>query len=641
MHKILINTVLALSVISLASCDGFLNIVPDNVATIDNAFTLRTNAEKYLFTCYSYLPPVNSLDKNPALEGGDEMMVCLQARGEVTKSVGGWRIRNGEQNATTPYCDYWTGANTGMDLYQGIRDCNIFLENIHKVPDMLQGEKDQWINEVKFLKAYYHFYLTRMYGPVPIMDKNLGIDASIEEVHVYRNTLDECFDYIVGLLDEVLASNCLPNKIESEASDLGRITVGIVKAIKAQVLVYAASPLFCGNTDYVGYKDNRGVEIFCPHKTDEEKRLRWEKAAQACKEAIEFLENGANGGHKLYTYDLNEYNASEDIQQILTLRNKFSEPWTSEVIWAYTKSRVKSMQDWALPVNCLGKCQAYQGVLSVPLKITELFYTKNGVPINEDKNWDYDGRNSLRTGTMAERVFMQPSYETVASQYDREYRFYADLAFDGAAWFGNGYTNEEFMAYVNAKNGQTSSNISTAKTNLTGVWPRKYINYKTTVTSSSVVQINYPFPYITMSGLYLYYAEALNEPGKDYREVLPWLDKIRTRAGLKGVEESWTNHSKYPEKFKTTDGLRQIIHQERNIEMIFEGERYWDLRRWKEAILEYNKPLTGWDRTGQTAQEYYRECVVLMRQFDTKDYFSPIRNSEIFANSNTIQNPGW
>ena len=144
-----------------------------------------------------------------------------------------------------------------------------------------------------------------------------------------------------------------------------------------------------------------------------------------------------------------------------------------------------------------------------------------------------------------------------------------------------------------------------------------------------------------MSGLYLYYAEALNESGKDYKEVLPWLDKIRERAGLKGVEESWTDHSKYPDKFKTMDGLRQIIHQERNIEMIFEGERYWDLRRWKEAILEYNKPLTGWDRTGQTAAEYYRECIVLMRQFDTKDYFSPIKNSEIFANSNTIQNPGW
>ena len=63
-------------IIALSSCDSFLDIVPDDIATIDNAFTMRAQAEKYLFTCYYYLPAHGLLEANPAIAGGIFHIIC-------------------------------------------------------------------------------------------------------------------------------------------------------------------------------------------------------------------------------------------------------------------------------------------------------------------------------------------------------------------------------------------------------------------------------------------------------------------------------------------------------------------------------------------------------------------------------------
>src|SRR5690606_18568448 len=134
-----------------------------------------------------------------------------------------------------------------------------------KVPDMYQDEKDRWVGEAKFLKAYYHFLLIRQYGPVYLLKTNQSVGASIAEGKVYRNTLDECFEYVEALLDEVLANESVPEEIANVAEELGRITKGITLAFKAYVQLTAASPLFNGNTDYVTIVDNRGQAIFNPN----------------------------------------------------------------------------------------------------------------------------------------------------------------------------------------------------------------------------------------------------------------------------------------------------------------------------------------------------------------------------------------
>ena len=111
----------------LFSCADFLDIVPDNIATIDYAFRMRSTAEQYLSTCYKYIPNDANPSANPALFGADEWWFSQQA---YANSWRPWNIAKGEQNKNSPLINYWTGANGGEPLWQAISQCNIFLENI-------------------------------------------------------------------------------------------------------------------------------------------------------------------------------------------------------------------------------------------------------------------------------------------------------------------------------------------------------------------------------------------------------------------------------------------------------------------------------------------------------------------------------
>ena len=616
------------------SCNKYLDIVPDNVATLEMAFNTRITAKQFLFTCYCFLPNFAAASANPAIYGGDEVSCIDRHRDAFTLYP--WHIQRGNQTASQSRCNYWEGALGGMGLYRGIRDCNIFLENIDKVEEMEEWEKKQWKAEATVLKAYFHFYLTRMYGPIPIVDKNLEIDATPEEVHVYRNTLDECFDYIVNTLDSAIDSGDLPDVITLEATERGRITKGIAMALKAEALVYAASPLFNGNTDYKNFKDNRGVEIFCPDKTDAEQIARWEKAATACREAIDFLEEHGSSLYKNETVGL-----SDDTRIKLSIRGAFSEPWNSELIWGFTRTRVSYLQQQSVPRGMFGNVSGTRGNASASLKMAGMFYTKNGLPMDMDRTWNYMERFSPRTATEAEGHLIRSGYTSIAYNFDREYRYYANLAFDGGVWYqaGSG-ANESSPAYVEAKFGQANSYVNLDHYNMTGFWVKKWVNPNTNV-SSVWSFITYPYPIMRLSGLYLYYAEALNESGADYKTVLPWIDAIRERAGIPDVATSWDEYSIFPGRYKTKEGLREIIHRERTVELAFEGQRFWDILRWKEAYAQCNEAFCGWNVDGETIDDYYQATKLFDQTFGVKDYFWPIPFNELVKNPNIVQNYGW
>ena len=127
--------------------------------------------------------------------------------------------------------------NGGRPLFTAIRDCNVFLENIHKPVDLEEWERREWIAEVKFLKAYYHFWLLRMYGPIPILKENVPIYEDTETVSIHREPVDEAFNYIVELLDEAIPD--LPLSVENLTDHLGRISRATAHAFKAKVLLYA------------------------------------------------------------------------------------------------------------------------------------------------------------------------------------------------------------------------------------------------------------------------------------------------------------------------------------------------------------------------------------------------------------------
>jgi hypothetical protein len=145
-----------------------------------------------------------------------------------------------------------------------------------------------------------------------------------------------------------------------------------------------------------------------------------------------------------------------------------------------------------------------------------------------------------------------------------------------------------------------------------------------------------------LADLYLLYAEALNEYlDAPNGEVYEYVDKIRTRAGLEGVVNSWAKYSIIPDKPLSKTGMREIIRQERMIELAFEGKRFWDVRRWLTAETEMNKPIRGWNFKGEVPEEFYNVITIYPLGFSKKDYLWPIRQEELLRNNNLIQNPGW
>lgn len=615
------------------NCSDYLDVVPDGVATLDNAFSNRINSEKFLFSCYNMLPNQNDPFTYPGNMGADEMWY-----NDALKGRSGARIARNEQNAADPYHNYWDGRGDGRNLWIGIRDCNIFLENIERVPDLQAWERARWISEVKFIKAYLHFFLVQLYGPIPIVDTNLSVDSPPEEVRVFREPVDSVINYVVNLLDESMEN--LPGRIEETITEMGRITKPIAASVKAKALVWAASPLFNGNQDYTNFKDKRGIQLISSQKDN----AKWERALEAIIEAIDICHEN---GHALFRYQ-REFEAMSDTTLLkYTLRGSVSErPMQNpETVWAHPAfQNANQFQNYCTP-NFEGTPKHGGNIseIGATLKVAEQYYTNNGVPIDEDPSWNYLQRYEMRRDTGSFHQYYISKGETTANlNYYREPRFYAHLAFDRSLYEMLSRKEAETIVIKN-KSGDPQGLLFSQIFIPTGYFIKKLVSFRTAMTTSAPYPWRFSIPNIRLADLYLLRAEAENEvkevPDND---VYQWVDSIRLRAGLEGVVDSWSKYSSIPGKPTTKEGMRQIIKRERLIELAFEGERPFDLRRWKDALRYQNEPVQGWDIQGIRPEDYYQVTTIFdARNFTTKDYLQPLRLNSIIKNSNLVQNPGW
>lgn len=638
-------SMLCMVLLFMQSCsEDFLDVVPDNVATIENAFKLRNEAEKYLFTCYSYLPKNGDVNFNISMLSGDE--IWIPYRTSIWSDA--FEIARGNQRITNPYMNVWDGTMTGggpnnnYKMFIGIRHCNIFLENMNdlsKVPDIDSSERKRWIGEVEFLKAYYHYYLLRMYGPIPVMDKNIPIDAPEEQINVKRQPVDECVSYIADLLDDAVEKLPEDNQLVTTI-EAGRITKTIALSIKAKLLLMAASPLYNGNSDFASLKNNDGTSLF--NTTYDENK--WRLAADASLAAIESAE--ANG-KSLYVFPSSAFSLSETTMTQMSIRQAVCERWNDEIVWANPNSRATELQRLAMaPLAVNHNHNDARKILSPPLKIARMFHTKNGVPIDEDKTLDFTNEKELREATNDERFNIKEGFRTARLNFDREPRFYADMCFDGGIWYkydSPSSSDEGDVWYLKGKFTDPAGASHAFHKNETGYFVKKLVDWnQVTFGSGGASYQDYAWPEIRLADLYLMYAEALNEAQGPSADVYEYVDIIRERAGLEGVVESWSNFSTSPSKPTTQDGLREIIQQERLIELAFEGHRFWDLRRWKKAAAELNAPITGWNVKGEDEVSYYQIRTVYQQSFvSPRDYFWPIPENAMVQNPNLVQNLGW
>ena len=611
------------------SCEkDYLNVVPDNVATIDNAFSNRFNTQKFLYTIYSALPEPGSVN-NPALNGGDEIWYPDSERNRT-----GVRIAQGFQSATNPNYNLW-GEN---GLYEAIRNCNIFLSRIDDVKGIQDYEKTIWKAEVNTLKAYFHFYLLRMYGPIVISDELVPVSESLTNISTERNTIDEAFTFVVGLLDQAIADLAL--EVQNPGEELGRITKPIAAAIKARVLMTYASPLFNGNTVYSGFVNHEGTPFFPTTYAPE----KWEAAATAAKEAIDLCHEA---GFRLFQKEDYINRSGNAITSDITLlkaglRSRMTEKWNSEIVWGHTAG-TRNIEFESMPRLYNYTTNPVASRHCPPLRIAEMYYSKNGVPIEEDVTYDYANRYKLRSALEADKYHVEQGQKTAILNFDRETRFYADLSFDRGVWYGNGANDESNPWYVHARGGEFASVFEISQYSVTGYWPKKLVAIPSQVnTGTSFSDTRYAFPIIRLADLYLYYAEALNETkASPDAQVYEYIDLVRERAGLGSVVDSWSAFSNDPSKPTTQTGMRDIIQHERMIEMSFEGARFWDLRRWKLAKNYMNKPIKGWDALEIEEDDYYTVRTLFNPSYSEKDYLWPIPEDETIKDPNLIQNPGW
>ena len=643
--------VIILFIISTSCEKDYLDVVPDNIATIDLAFNTRSTAENFLSTCYTYIPEHANVEQNFSLLAGDEIWYYAENDFYMNNETS-FRLAKGMQNSASPYLNYWEGGRGAPhSLFNALRDCNIFLENLVEVPGLEEDERLKWIDEVKVLKAFYHFWLMQMYGPIPIIDQNIAVGASPEETNVKRESIDDVVSYLVQILDEVIEAENLPGLINYIYTDMGRITMPIAKALKAKILVLAASPIFNGNTDLSELTDNLGnklvSQVYDPQK--------WVYARDALFEAIE---SAHLNGHQLYEFNQQIPiigGINEEITRELSLRAAITEPFNTEIVWAFAPEWTGDLQMWCQPRWTADHSAlfGYTKKSHAPtLNMVETFYTNNGVPIDEDLTWDYGNRYDVIQTPLFDsnnenfhEFYIEDDYYTAKLHTYREPRFYSSIGFDGGKWFSLETENINFIPHLNAKAGAASGKQGFEIYSITGFFAKKLVHYENIISLQGSTIKGYSFPIIRLSDLYLMYSEALNETkAAPDAEVYEYIQRVRTRAGLDAggdILNTWQMYSTNPSKPMTKDGMRKIIHQERMIELALEGHRYWDLKRWKLATEYFNKPIQGWNIFRSDVEGFYEVENIFYRNFSTKDYLWPISQNELLRNPNLIQNPGW
>ncbi len=624
-------------IFSTSTCSDYLDIVPNNVPNLQHAFANREMAERFLFSCYSFLPDIADQYNYPAiLNSNDELDASTYLFNHFQATSAGI-ISRGGQNSNNPQQNYWSGGNGGRNLFQAIRQCNIFLEEIHKPQDLEEEERVRWIAEVTFLKAYYHFFLLQLYGPIPLVKENIPLSAPPEDTWLFREPVDECVDYIVELLDE--AAPNLPMTITNPIEEDGRITRPIALAVKAKVLTLAASPLFNGNPDYKNWVDSRGMQLVSPTYSKE----KWEKAAAALKSAID---SSHEAGFELYYYDKmsspNTGAMNDSLVKQMHVRKAITDKWNRGVIWTDTRG-IWDLQVRALPVIKASDIGYIVAIFHASFGMAELFYTNKGIPIDEDPDWNYEGRYQLRVSTREAKndYYIPLNEKTVALHFDREPRFYANLGFDRGYFELSNLTEnrgKSFTTFLKARNGEITNYGDPL-----GYYAKKLVAFESGSNAAGQYAMHsYLFPLIRLADLYLLYSEALNEVyDSPNAEVYKWIDQVRAVTGLKGVVESW-EESTYPNRPFDKNEMRKIIQQERMIELSFEGQRFWDVRRWKRIHEFWTTPSLNWNNRGRTAEDYY--TIVRMREprkVSVKDYLWPISLDDLRINRNLVQTWGW
>lgn len=573
--------------------------------------------------------------------------------------------QNGNYSATTNNGD---SENLLYKAYEAVRKASTFIDNVDRCGELTEVEKADMKGQMRFIRAYAYWSLIRHFGPVPLIPEHgLDVSLSYEELSLPRASLDE----IVAFIDQdlVVAARSLP--MVRTVNNMGRPTRGAALALRARILLWVASPLMNGNRDLFNVKDNRGRQLV-PQEYDESK---WAKAAAAAKEVMDL------GIYELYTiepspdtpeYERPPYNAEfsdknfpdgwADVDPYLSYKSIFDGTIIGsknpELIFTRTSRGNEQINHWVS--NCMPRTLSGSNLIGVSQKQVDAYYMDNGQTIQEAEATGYYKEDGFTTSSNPLNEGGAPFLPAnVSWQYaHREPRFYASIAYCGSIWVCASaneaqYRNKQIFYYRDLNDGKQGFKEDCP---LTGIGFKKFVNDEDAFTQGGY-RMDKTENTIRYAEMLLIYAEALNEltPGKSYsveryngetmtvqrdvNEMRSAMKPIRMRAGVPDFDDV---------VYANQELFRTALKRERQIELVGENcFRYYDLRRWKDALLEENQPLMGCNINISDdvtrVQEFYRPTVVasMPKVFTQRMYLWPFPDKEMKRNVNLTQNPGW
>lgn len=542
-------------------------------------------------------------------------------------------------------------------MYKGIRLASIFIENVDRCREMTSSEREDYRGQARFLRAYFYWMLMKQWGPVVLLPtEGQDVSKSYEELALPRSSYDECVEFVTSEL--VLAARVLHK--DRSAAYFGQPTSGAALALRAKVLLYAASPMYNGNTKLFGLKDNTGRQLI----DQEVKEEKWARAAAAAKEVINL------GKYDLLTIPTDTATTVKmdpvenpafanvwpdgcaDIDPFESYRQGFNGETTAgnnpEIIFGRITSR-GTIEDIVL--HCYPYDQKGWNTIAVTQKQIDAYYMCDGKSITESTG-KYKYTTQGFTQKKGEVPFLS---EQVSYMYaNREPRFYASIAYNGSIWESatttdTKYKNKQVFYYKGLANGKT---LAAPKWFLrTGTGLKKYYNPDDAWTEGgSRKQTRYE-PNIRYADVLLWYVEALNELTTSYEfdtydnkkvqvsrstdEMSKAFRLVRFRAGLPDAT---------PAEYATTESFKPVLKHERQVEFFAEASRYFDLRRWLDADVEEAMPIQGLNvDMKQDQKERFYEVVPadMPKVFFDKMYLWPISKGELNRNAKLTQNPGW
>lgn len=487
----------------------------------------------------------------------------------------------------------WSASNANGSLwttcYHGIAYCNLFLDEFtgltfedYKLDKNYDAEMYQYNNyqwEARWARAYFYFLLVRQYGGVPLITKNMSADEANNQP---RATAEEIFKFID---DECVA---IKDSITKDYSDLGNLAMSpanngrannlAVLALRARAALYHASPLF----------------------NPENNSELWRQAAETNWAVIDSCRNR---GMSLGDY-ATLFNGEESWKNAAATR---------EIIFGRRMPTANNtIETYNFPVGMSGEGAGGQGGNCPTQNLVDAYEMTNGKLITEagsgyDPQNPYEGRDKRLALTVARNGDTWPNANTIPLE-----------------------------TFVGGVHGQPTTYATT-----TSYYLRKYVNGAVKIAasgSSAATTANHVWVTFRLAEFYLNYAEAMfNLSGDGYSAVSGFtmapdyaINMVRKRAGQPDM----------PAGLSLTD-FKARYENERFVELAFEGHRFFDVRRWKEAD-KYFKTIRGMQITKNTDDTFtYTPVTLQNRQWDDKMYFFPIPQSEILKAGNLEQNPGW